>query len=83
VEAVTRDFGPTISTQEWNPRDNRIYYQVEEGDRANVYRYSPKNKKFEKLPLKEDVIRSFTIANDAGGPPIRRERLQLQPELPA
>ena len=29
VEAVTRDFGPTISTQEWNPRDNRIYYQVE------------------------------------------------------
>ena len=31
-----------------------------------MYRYSPKNKKFEKLPLKEDVIRSFTIANDAG-----------------
>ena len=64
VEAVTRDFGPTISTQEWNPRDNRIYYRVEEGDRGNVYRYSPKNKKFEKLPLKEDVIRSFNIAND-------------------
>ncbi|MGI6573664.1 MAG: prolyl oligopeptidase family serine peptidase [Fermentimonas sp.] len=64
VEAVTRDFGPTINTQEWNPRDNRVYYRVEEGDRTNVYRYSPKDKKFEKLPLKEDVIRSFTIAND-------------------
>ncbi len=64
VVAVTRNFGPTISTQKWNPRDNCIYYRVEEGDRANVYRYSPKNKKFEKLPLKEDVISSFNIANE-------------------
>ena len=65
VDPVTRDFGPTINAQEWNPRDNYIYYHVEEGDRSNVYRYSPRSKKFEKLPLKEDVIRSFNIADNA------------------
>ena len=65
VDPVTKTFDPTISAQEWYPLDNFIYYRVEEGDRANMYRYSYKTKKFEKLPLKEDVIRSFNIANNA------------------
>lgn len=65
VMPVTRDFAPSISAQVWNPRDNTIYYRVEEGDYANIYRYSPRRKRFEKLPLKEDVIRSFTIAENA------------------
>lgn len=65
VDPVTKNFNPTISAQEWYSKDNFIYYRVEEGDRANMYRYSYKTKKFEKLPLKEDVIRSFNIANNA------------------
>ena len=32
---------------------------------GRTYRYSPRNRKFELLPLKEDVIRSFNIADDA------------------
>lgn len=65
VEPVTKFFDPSISAQEWNTLDNLIYYRVEEGDRVNMYRYSPQTKKFEKLPLKEDVIRSFSIAENA------------------
>lgn len=65
VEPVTKDFDPTVSAQAWNPQDGYIYYRVEEGDRANVYRYDPRRKKFDKLPLKEDVIRSFNIADNA------------------
>lgn len=65
VEPITKNFNPTINAQEWNPKDNFIYYRVEEGDRSNMYRYSYKTNKFEILPLKEDVIRSFSIANDA------------------
>lgn len=64
VDPVTKNFNPTISAQEWHPKDNYIYFRVEDGDRANMYRYSYKTKKFEKLPLKEDVIRSFNIANN-------------------
>ena len=62
---LTKYFDPSISSQRWNRLDNTIYYRAEEGDCKNVYRYNPKNKKFEKLPLKEDVIRSFSIAKDA------------------
>ncbi|HLW09408.1 MAG TPA: prolyl oligopeptidase family serine peptidase [Fermentimonas sp.] len=65
VEPVTKNFDPTINAQEWNSHDNFIYYRVEEGDRSNMYRYSPRSKKFEKLPLKEDVIRSFNIADNS------------------
>lgn len=65
VDPVTKNFNPTINAQEWNPKDNFIYYRVEEGDRSNMYRFSYSTKKFEKLPLKEDVIRSFNIAENA------------------
>ncbi len=65
VEAVTKDFDPSITAQEWNTLDNYIYYRVEEGDRSNMYRYSTRNKKFDKLNLNEDVIRSFDIAENA------------------
>lgn len=65
VEPVTKNFDPTVSAQEWNAQDGYIYYRVEEGDRANVYRYDPRRKKFDKLSLKEDVIRSFNIAENA------------------
>ena len=65
VDPVTKNFNPTINAQEWNPKDNFIYYRVEEGDRSNMYSYSYNSNKFEKLPLKEDVIRSFNIAENA------------------
>lgn len=65
VDPVTKNFDPTINAQEWNQLDDLIYYRVEEGDRVNMYRYSHKTKKFERLPLKEDVIRSFDIADNA------------------
>jgi len=65
VYPVTRYFNPSIVAQEWNPLDKYIYYRVEEGDRVNMYRYSTGTKKFEKLPLREDVIRSFNIAENA------------------
>lgn len=65
VEPVTKFFNPSISAQEWNRLDNTIYYRVEEGDYANIYRYDPKKKKFGELPLEEEVIRSFNIAENA------------------
>ncbi|NCD14241.1 MAG: S9 family peptidase, partial [Bacteroidia bacterium] len=65
VTPVTKDFDPTISAQEWNKVDNSIYYRVEEGDRVHIYRYSPRKATFERLPLKEEVIRSFNIARNA------------------
>jgi dipeptidyl aminopeptidase/acylaminoacyl peptidase len=65
VDPVTKYFNPSIDSQSWNDFDTNIYYQVQERDRENVYRYSPSSKKFIKLPLKEDVIRNFSVANNS------------------
>ncbi len=64
VEPLTKNFDPAINAQTWNKADNFIYYRAENGDRVSVYRYSLKTKKFDKLPLKEDVIRSFSISEN-------------------
>lgn len=64
IDPVTKDFNPTITSQIWSSFDNYIYYRVEEGDRVNMYRYSSNGRKFEKLNLQEDVIRSFSIAEN-------------------
>lgn len=64
IEPVTKYFDPTIDSQAWST-DHFIYYRVQEGDCENVYRYSPVTKRFEKLPLNEEVVRSFDIAVDA------------------
>lgn len=64
IEPVTKNFNPTIDSQQWNYKDGFIYYRTQDGDRENMYRYSFKTKKFEILPLQEDVIRSFDIARN-------------------
>ena len=62
LTAITKDFDPSIGAQTWSAADNNIYYRVDEGDCVNVYRYSVKKNKFEKLPLEEEVVRSFNVA---------------------
>jgi len=64
IEPVTKNFNPAIDSQQWNYKDGFIYYRTQDGDRENMYRYSFKTKKFEMLPLQEDVIRSFDIARN-------------------
>lgn len=65
LEAITKDFDPAIDSQMWSKADNHIYFRVQDRDRGNVYKYNPKNRKFMKLNLKEDVIRTFDLANNS------------------
>ena len=65
IEAITIDFDPAIDSQVWNSADNHIYFRVQDRDRGNIYKYNPKNAKFSKLNLNEDVVRSFDIANQS------------------
>lgn len=65
VEAITKNFNPAIESQVWNSLDNCIYFRVEEKDYIQVYRFSPLTKKFEKIPLKEDLIKAFNIAENS------------------
>lgn len=64
IEPITRDFNPTVSPLGWNRVDGCIYFNTTDGDCRNIYRYAPKTGKYEMLPLDEDVISSFTLAED-------------------
>ena len=63
VDPITRDFNPTVNPVAWNAVDGCIYFNTDDADCRHVYRYNPKNRQFEMLPLMEDVISSFTIAD--------------------
>ncbi len=65
VEAITKNFDPSIDAGVWNKKDNLIYFRATDMDYVNVYCYNPSNKTFTKLPLQEDVVRTFDLANNA------------------
>lgn len=61
---ITKKFNPSIRSLFWSKNDNNIYLTVDDKDSTNVYKYFPKHHTYERLPLKEEVIRSFNIANN-------------------
>jgi dipeptidyl aminopeptidase/acylaminoacyl peptidase len=66
VRPFTRHFNPSISGMTWSPWDNRIYLRTADEDRVRIYRYDPRTDQFESLPLQEDVVGRFSIANKGG-----------------
>ena len=65
VTPITRDFNPSVEFLQWNRTDGCIYFIATDEDCKNIYRYTPKKNVFEKLPLEEDVISSFSLPMDA------------------
>ena len=65
IKPITRDFNPSVEFIRWNRTDGCIYFNTTDEDCKSIYRYVPKKDAFEKLPLKEDVISSFSIPHDA------------------
>ncbi len=61
ITPVTKEFNPTVEPLQWNMTDGCIYFTTTDEDCKNIYRYSPKKDKFEKLPLEEDVIGAFSL----------------------
>ncbi len=65
VEAITKNFDPSIDNGFWNKKDGLIYFTTTDKDYVNIYTYNPSNKSFTKLPLNEEVVRSFSTADNA------------------
>ncbi len=63
VEALGRDFKPSINKSYWNAVDGLIYFSVTDKDYERIYKYDLKQKQFSLVPLNEDVIRSISFAN--------------------
>ncbi|MDR0961621.1 MAG: S9 family peptidase [Mediterranea sp.] len=62
ITPITRDFNPTVSFLQWNRGDGAIYFNTDDGDCRNIYRYTVNDKKFEKLNLQVDVVGTFALA---------------------
>lgn len=65
IDPITKNFNPSIEDASWNKKDNQIYFRTTDQDYVNIYSYNPANKTFTKLPLDEDVIRSFNLSDNS------------------
>ena len=82
IQPITKDFNPTVSPLQWNRGDGCIYFNTDDGDCKNIYRYSPKNNSFEKLNLETDVTSAFTLWNTIRESPLISVNPTIMPELP-
>lgn len=64
IQPITKDFNPSVSFLQWNKGDGCIYFSTNDEDCRNIYRYSPKDKKFEKLNLETEVTSAFALSEN-------------------
>ena len=64
IQPITKDFNPNVTFLQWNRGDGCIYFNTNDGDCRNIYSYSPKDGKFEKLNLLTDVTGSFALSKN-------------------
>ena len=63
--AVTKNFDPNVMRAEWSKLDGQIYMLTEDQDYQRVYSYNPANEQIRQLPLAEDVISTYSLAQTA------------------
>lgn len=64
IQPITKDFNPTVTPIQWNRADGCIYFNTADGDHRNIYRYTPKDGKFEKLNLLTEVTSAFALSEN-------------------
>ena len=62
IEAITKNFNPSVGQTFWSNFDKMIYLNTVDKDCEHIYRYDPQKKTFALLDLQEDVIRSFSLS---------------------
>ena len=63
IRPISKDFAPSLNFLQWNKADGCIYFNTDDENCRNIYKYDPKKDSFEKLPLEKDVITRFDIAD--------------------
>ena len=62
VDPITKEFDPTVTWAQWNGGDGNIYFNTNDKDCRNIYRYDVKAREYHKLPLQVDVVQSFSMS---------------------
>jgi dipeptidyl aminopeptidase/acylaminoacyl peptidase len=64
VEAITKDFAPTVTSVYWPRPGGDIYFVVEETEYLRLYKYNIKKKTFKNIDLEFDVMHRRDAARD-------------------
>ncbi len=62
IDAITRNFDPSIRSGYWCPLTNNIYFNTVDQDWNTIYEYNPRSKKFTPIKLNEEMVSNFDIA---------------------
>ena len=62
VEPITRDFDPSVNSSFWHPVDKLIYLHVVEEDYQRIYRYHPRNRRFQVISAGLDLVSSVNFS---------------------
>lgn len=65
VEAISKDFNPTIESANWNKINNKIYFNVEDKSYNRLYAYDTQVKKYEMIETGFDISSRFSFASDS------------------
>ncbi|HER43591.1 MAG TPA: hypothetical protein ENO08_03940, partial [Candidatus Eisenbacteria bacterium] len=63
IEAISRDFDPSIDQAFWSKSDGAVYVLAEEESFRRLFRYDARRKRFERLDLGLEYIRSVDAAS--------------------
>ncbi|MEJ2052340.1 MAG: S9 family peptidase [Calditrichaceae bacterium] len=66
IQAITKDFKPSIINAVWHKKDDDIYFSVTEKSYQNLYRYNPENGKYEKVDLDVEVLDDIAVSANSG-----------------
>lgn len=64
VDAITKDFNPSVGEFIWHKPSGNIYFVAEDKDMQNLFEYNPKTGKFSLIDVPEDMILRFSMAED-------------------
>lgn len=62
---LTKDFNPSVNSFEWSRADGQIYLTAENRDKVSLFSLNPTTGAFRELPVPEEVIGSFSLADSA------------------
>ena len=65
VTPLTKDFNPSVQRAVWNKADGQIYFTAENRDCYSLYRMNPADGKIQQLEVSEDLVNSFSLAQNA------------------
>lgn len=64
IKALTKNFDPSVGSLKWAD-DGNVYFTAEDKDCINLFKLNPRSGRIVQIPVKEDLVESFSVSADA------------------